>query len=128
MLELPPVFQGLSQRQALAIGVGVDYAIHYLNAYKRCLAEGAENPLNAVYRTTGSAILVNALSVAVGFLGLLISRFIPIQQLGILFSVSMVCACLASLVVLPLVVEIIKPRFLRRSIRLVPEGTKGDLF
>lgn len=99
---------------ALAIGVGVDYAIHYMNAYKRCLADGAENPLNTVYKTTGSAILFNATSVAVGFLGLLISRFIPIQQLGVLFSVSMVFACLASLIVLPMVIEITKPRFLRR--------------
>ena len=99
---------------ALAIGVGVDYAIHYMNAYKRCLTKGVENPLNEVYKTTGSAILFNAISVAVGFLGLLISRFIPIQQLGILFSVSMVCACLASLVALPMVIEITKPRFLKK--------------
>lgn len=115
---------------ALAIGVGVDYAIHYMNAYKRCLAEGAENPLNAVYKTTGSAILFNALSVAVGFLGLLISRFIPIQQLGILFSVSMVGACLASLIVLPMVIEITKPRFLTmpgRQIRTAPSRATGGL-
>jgi predicted RND superfamily exporter protein len=99
---------------SLAIGIGVDYAIHYMNAYKRCIKEGETNPLQKVYRTTGSAIFFNALSVAVGFLGLLISRFIPIQQLGILFSVSMVCACLASLIVLPMVLEITKPRFLRK--------------
>ncbi|MBT3275408.1 MAG: MMPL family transporter [Spirochaetales bacterium] len=99
---------------SLAIGIGVDYAIHYMNAYKRCIKEGETNPLRKVYRTTGSAIFFNALSVAFGFLGLLISRFIPIQQLGILFSVSMVCACLASLIVLPMVLEITKPRFLRK--------------
>jgi uncharacterized protein len=100
---------------SLAIGIGVDYAIHYMNAYKRCITDGDPNPLATVYRTTGAAIFYNALSVAVGFLGLLISRFIPIQQLGILFSVSMICACLASLIVLPMVLEIAKPRFLRNQ-------------
>ena len=99
---------------SLAIGIGVDYAIHYMSAYKRCQKEGTPNPLNKVYRTTGTAIFYNALSVAVGFLGLLISRFIPIQQLGLLFSVSMICACLASLIVLPMALEVIKPRFLRK--------------
>jgi uncharacterized protein len=99
---------------SLAIGIGVDYAIHYMSAYKRSVRAGDENPLNKVYRTTGSAIFFNALSVAVGFLGLLISRFIPIQQLGILFSVSMICASLASLIVLPMVLEIAKPKFLQK--------------
>ena len=98
---------------SLAIGIGVDYAIHYMNAYKRCVTSGDPNPLNKVYRTTGSAIFFNALSVAVGFLGLLISRFIPIQQLGILFAVAMVCASLASLIVLPMVLEATKPKFLK---------------
>ena len=105
---------------ALAIGIGVDYAIHYMSAYKRCIREGEAHPLNKVFRTTGSAIFFNALSVAIGFLGLLISRFVPIQQLGILFSVSMVCACLASLIVLPLILEITKPRFLWKQIKKMP--------
>jgi hypothetical protein len=97
---------------SLAIGIGVDYAIHFMNAYKRSIREKAANSLNAVYRTTGNAIFFNALSVAVGFIGLLISRFIPIRQLGILFSVSMLLSCGASLIVLPLCIELIKPRFL----------------
>jgi predicted RND superfamily exporter protein len=97
---------------ALAIGIGVDYAIHFMNAYKRCHKDKEKNVLNAVYRTTGKAIFINALSVAAGFLGLLISRFVPIQQLGILFSVSMFFACMASLIVLPMVLEYFKPGFL----------------
>jgi len=97
---------------ALAIGIGVDYAIHFINAYKRCRKDREKNALNAVYRTTGKAIFINATSVAAGFMGLLISRFVPIQQLGILFSVSMFFACMSSLIVLPMVLEHFKPKFL----------------
>ncbi len=97
---------------SLAIGIGVDYAIHFMNAYKRSVRDKDANSLNTVYRTTGKAIFFNALSVAVGFTGLLISRFVPIRQLGILFSVSMLLSGGASLIVLPLCIELIKPRFL----------------
>ena len=97
---------------SLAIGIGVDYAIHIMNAYKRNISMGYSNCLNAVYRTTGKAVLINAVSVAVGFLSLTISRFVPIRQMGILFAVSMIFACLASLIVLPIILNKLKPRFL----------------
>jgi hypothetical protein len=96
---------------SLAIGIGVDYAIHIMNAYKRNINEG-ENCLNIVYRTTGKAVFINAVSVAVGFLSLTISQFIPIRQMGILFAVSMVFACMASLIVLPIILNKLKPKFL----------------
>lgn len=99
---------------SMAIGIGVDYAIHFMNAYKRCLRQKKENVLNAVYRSTGKAIFVNAFSVSSGFLGLIISQFIPIQQLGLLFSIAMLFSSTASLIVLPMVLEHFKPSFLDR--------------
>ncbi|MCD6398170.1 MAG: MMPL family transporter, partial [Spirochaetaceae bacterium] len=100
---------------SLAIGIGVDYAIHIMNAYRRNLAEG-KNCLNRVYRTTGKAVFINALSVAVGFLSLTISQFVPIRQMGILFAVSMIFACLSSLIVLPIILNMLKPKFLESRI------------
>ena len=97
---------------SLAIGIGVDYAIHFMNAYKRHFNNGTKNSLNAVYRTTGKAIFINAVSVAFGFMSLLISQFVPIKQMGILFAVAMIFACLSSLIVLPMALIHIKPKFL----------------
>ena len=97
---------------ALAIGIGVDYGIHLMSAYRRALAHGRANPLEWVYRRTGSAILFNATSVAVGFLALLVSQFVPIRQVGILFTVSMVFAGAASLIVLPMALDYFSPRFI----------------
>jgi len=96
---------------SLAIGIGVDYAIHIMNAYKRNISEG-DNCLNKVYRTTGKAVFVNAVSVAVGFLSLTISQFVPIRQMGILFAVAMIFASLSSLIVLPIILNKLKPNFL----------------
>ncbi len=97
---------------SLAIGIGVDYSIHIMNAYKRNIDKSDAGCLNAVYRTTGKAVFINAVSVAVGFLSLMISQFVPIRQMGILFAVSMIFACLASLIVLPIILNKLKPKFL----------------
>ncbi len=96
---------------ALAVGIGVDYSIHFINAYRRESNMGRDNVLEAVYQTTGKAILLNASSVALGFMGLVFSRFIPIRQLGILFAVSMIFACMATLIILPMILTRIKDPF-----------------
>jgi predicted RND superfamily exporter protein len=98
---------------ALAIGIGVDYAIHFLSAFKRLEGQNPfEETLKTVLGTTGRAILINAASVILGFCGLLFSHFIPIRQMGILFCISMLFASLSSLTVLPSVLYRWKPKFL----------------
>lgn len=98
---------------ALAIGIGVDYAIHFLAALKRNNSiKEIENSIQLVMNTTGKAIVINALSVILGFAGLIFSRFMPIRQMGILFCVSMLFAGLSSLTVLPMATIVIKPKFI----------------
>lgn len=80
---------------ALCIGVGVDYAIHLISAFQR-----NDMNLDRIMQTTGRAIAANAASVALGFLGLLFSRFVPIANMGLLFSIAMVSASLSALLVL----------------------------
>ena len=96
---------------AIAIGTGVDYAIHMMNGYKRLNTENGSD-LQQLFTTTGRAVIINAVSISIGFCGLLFSRFVPIPQLGLLFSVSTVCSSVASLTVLPTVIELVKPKAL----------------
>jgi len=81
---------------ALCIGIGIDYAIHLLAAFGR-----EDHDLPYILHTTGKAILANAASVALGFAGLLFSRFTPIINLGLLFCIAMMAASLSALLVLP---------------------------
>ena len=97
---------------SLAVGIGVDYSIHFISAYKKQLLAGNPDPLASVYRSTGRAIFFNAVSVGAGFLTLVFSRFIPIRAMGLLFPVAMLSACFASLVILPAVLESVSPDFL----------------
>ncbi|HAF85946.1 MAG TPA: hypothetical protein DCG32_06190 [Sphaerochaeta sp.] len=107
---------------ALAIGIGVDYAIHLLAAYVRLGAVlPQEEVFTEVMKTTGKAILINAASVTLGFIGLLFSRFTPIFSMGLLFCIAMVFASLSSLTVMPVLLLHIKPK----NPLLMPEMTQS---
>ncbi len=96
---------------ALAIGIGVDYAIHLLAAYVRIGAMlPQEEVFTEVMKTTGKAILINAASVTLGFMGLLFSRFTPISRMGLLFCIAMLFASLSSLTIMPALLRRIKPK------------------
>ncbi|NLZ76450.1 MAG: MMPL family transporter [Spirochaetales bacterium] len=96
---------------ALCIGIGVDYAIHLLSAIVR-----DDMPMDRIMQTTGKAILANAASVSLGFIGLLFSRFMPIANLGVLFCIAMATAAASALLLLPAVaVHYPKLIFTRRT-------------
>jgi len=51
--------------------------------------------------TSGKAIIINVISVSAGFLVLLFSQMVPLEQFGLLVAVSMVGSGLGSLTLLP---------------------------
>ncbi len=87
----------------LAIGIGVDYAIHFTSRFRRELARHAHvaNALLETYRTTGVAILINALSVGLGFAVLLFGDVVPVQRFGLLVALAMLVSASAALTLLP---------------------------
>jgi predicted RND superfamily exporter protein len=90
---------------SISLGMGVDYSIHFLSRYRRELAagKGAADALMATFETTGKAIVINAVTVAVGFLALLLGGLIPLRRFGILIGVTMVSSGLGALTILPAV-------------------------
>ncbi|NOZ56782.1 MAG: MMPL family transporter, partial [Calditrichaeota bacterium] len=87
----------------LAIGIGVDYAIHFTSRFRRELARHARvaDALLETYRTTGVAILINALSVGLGFVVLLFGDVVPVQRFGLLVALAMLVSAGAALTLLP---------------------------
>ncbi|OGD76751.1 MAG: hypothetical protein A2Y64_00360, partial [Candidatus Coatesbacteria bacterium RBG_13_66_14] len=99
---------------SLVIGIGVDYTIHFTESFRRELAR-SESPVAAlekVLATTGRAVIINAVSVAAGFLVLLASEIIPLRQFGVLVAVTMVASSLAALVILPAIYFTFRPKFI----------------
>ncbi len=100
---------------SIAIGLGVDYAIHFTHRFRHELHRAGGETLGALaqtLRTSGVAILVNALSVGLGFLVLLAAGGQHIRRLGGLTSLAMLVAGLFTLLLLPALYVKLRPRFL----------------
>ena len=104
----------------VAIGVGVDYSVHFIfrYAYDRRSGTDERNAALAAMRSVGKPIVFNAAVVAAGFLVLGLSQFPPHEKLGYFVAIYMIVACVAALVVLPLAFAFFRPRFVQTA-RLV---------
>lgn len=91
----------------IAIGVGVDYAVHYVFRYKAHKEDGEshEMAVTNTMKEVGRTIVFNALVVSAGFAVLLLSQFPPHVKLGMFVIVYMVISCIVSLYVLPLILR-----------------------
>ena len=87
---------------SIAIGIGIDYAVHFIEQYRKN-AKNSDNKLLASQKTmahSGRAILFNAIVVISGFLVLLFSVFPPNRQLGALVSLNMFTSFVGTLTIM----------------------------
>jgi predicted RND superfamily exporter protein len=106
---------GTSMVASVSVGVGIDYTIHCLEAYKReyRASNGGGDFLRRTFAGSGKAIIINAVSVGAGFAVLLLSSFTMLADLGLLIAITMGSSALVSLTVLPALLTVIKPKFIR---------------
>ena len=111
---------GTAMVASFAIGIGIDYTIHYLAAYHREYGkrqnESGHDFLIHTFYGSGKAILFNAISVGAGFAVLILSKFNMLADLGLLIALVMGTSSFASLTVLPTILSIIKPKFITKAL------------
>ena len=100
---------------SVAIGVGIDYTIHFMKTYKaeRALSDDLEFVAKETFHKSGHGIVVNAMAVGFGFLVLCFSQFIVLRYIGILVALVMLTSSLLSMTVIPGVLYIFDPAFIR---------------
>lgn len=103
---------GTSLVASVSVGIGIDYAIHFIDAYKREYSDGSDF-LRRAFTSSGKAIIINAISVGAGFAVLALSQFNILADLGILIALTMFTSALISLTVIPALFSVINPRFIR---------------
>ncbi|MFT7288049.1 MAG: putative RND superfamily exporter protein [Halieaceae bacterium] len=105
---------GTSMFAAVAIGLGVDFAIHTLSRLRALHREyeGDEAMFDAFFSSTGKALLLNVLAVACGFGVLIFSKVTQLSDFGSIVMLSMAVSFLASVTLLPAIVHLTRPRFL----------------
>ncbi|NOX36056.1 MAG: RND family transporter [Calditrichaeota bacterium] len=103
---------------SIAIGIGIDYAIHFTSRFKMELERQPTSveALEQTLTTTGRAILINALSVALGFIILVFARLIPIQRFGWLTATTMLFSAGGAILFLPALILLTRARFVGRQV------------
>ncbi len=97
---------------AMALGIGVDFAIHYLHRYHEESSAGnsyRESVINT-NRSVGHAILFNSFVVIGGFLVLLSAALYPQMKLGALIAATMVICYLATCYLFPVLLGLGKEK------------------
>jgi predicted RND superfamily exporter protein len=99
---------------SVSIGVGIDYTIHFIEAYKREYKRsgGVGNFLKQAYYVSGTAIVVDTLSVGLGFAVLWFSNFIMLRDFGLLVCLAMIISALSGLIIVPALLGTFKPKFI----------------
>lgn len=112
-----PLGVATSMFSGMTIGVGVDFAIHLLERTRKLTLAGCplDQALVEAAANTAPPIVIDAVSIAVGFGVLMLSQVPANQRLGALTLVA-VLACLgATFLVLPAIVRVTAPGFLTPS-------------
>lgn len=87
---------------SIAIGIGIDYAVHFIERYKIYALQTGDK-LKTVHLTmhhSGRAIIFNAIVVIAGFLVLLFSVFPPNRSLGALVSLNMLTSFVGTVTIM----------------------------
>jgi predicted RND superfamily exporter protein len=104
---------GTSLVASVSVGIGIDYTIHFIDAYKReyRASNGSGDFLRRAFSGSGKAIVINAISVGAGFAVLALSQFNILADLGLLICLTMFTSALISLTVIPALLSLLNPRF-----------------
>lgn len=80
----------------LVIGMGIDFGIHLAHRFQ------VEQDIDAVYRYTGKAVFLSALTTMIGFGSLgLIGKFPSMSSMGMILFIGIASCLAASLLILP---------------------------
>lgn len=98
---------------SIAIGIGIDYAVHFLEQYRINALKTGDKELTAqkTMAHSGRAILFNAIVVIAGFLVLLFSVFPPNRELGALVSLNMFTSFVGTLTIMLVLLNVSKLYF-----------------
>ena len=90
---------------SVALGIGIDYSIHIITHFNYAFKKlkDINKALEDTLLLSGKAIIINVISVAAGFLVLLFSQMVPLQNFGLLVALSMIGSGLGALTFLPVI-------------------------
>lgn len=100
---------------SVAVGVGIDYTIHFLTTYReeRSRTNDIETVTRQTFRKSGHGIVTNALAVGLGFLVLCLSKFTVLRYIGVLVAIVMFTSSFLAMTIIPGILNLFDPPFIR---------------
>ncbi len=100
---------------SLALGLSIDFAIHFLQRFKAHYREMGSLPatFEYIFSEPGRAILRNAIVIIFGFLPLIISPLTPYVTVGMFFALIMLVSLVTTLALLPSLQRYLAPHIIR---------------
>tara|TARA_R110002050_G_scaffold300779_1_gene472609 strand:+ start:32267 stop:34525 length:2259 start_codon:yes stop_codon:yes gene_type:complete len=94
---------------SIALGIGIDYSIHVITGFNKHLTThgDAEKAIEETILLSGKAVIINVISVSAGFLVLLFSQIVPLQNFGLLVAISMIGSGFGALTLLPVILILV---------------------
>lgn len=88
---------------AVLFGLGIDFGIHLLARYEALRYQGLslENAIAEALKSTGTGIIIGALTTVVAFLGFTFATFKGFEQMGIFAAIGIGILAIAMLVLVP---------------------------
>lgn len=102
---------------SIAVGAGIDDAIHFLIRYKNKIGindRTVESLLSETIRETGRPIILTTLSIVGGMLMFLFASYTPVRYFGSLMSMALLNCMLSTLLIMPSVIRLVT--FFQRKI------------
>ena len=109
---------------SVAVGVGIDYTIHFMQTFKeesRYEEEKShggdvnyEVATRETFKKSGSGIVTNAMAVGLGFMVLCLSQFVVLQNIGILIAIVMFTSSFLAMTIIPGLLNAHHPKFITR--------------
>lgn len=102
---------------SVAVGVGIDYTIHFLTTYKeeRAKSDNLEIVTRETFRKSGHGIVTNALAVGLGFLVLCFSKFVVLRYIGVLVAIVMFTSSYLAMTIIPGILNVFEPKFISKK-------------
>ena len=102
---------------SVAVGVGIDYTIHFLSTYKeeRAKTDNLEIVTRETFRKSGHGIVTNALAVGLGFLVLCFSKFVVLRYIGVLVAIVMFTSSYLAMTIIPGILNVFEPKFISKK-------------
>jgi len=94
----------------IALGIGLDFAIHLTTSYRQKLRQGlpAMEALRSTLELSGPAVCVSAASITAGFSVLLLSGIAPNVQLGVMICLCLLSCAVTTLLLIPSLLRLLK--------------------